>query len=247
MSKFVWFEYVSKDANKAQGFYGELFNWGVKKVPMPQGEYTMISAGERTIGGYMTTPEGAPPHAHWLSHLQTTDAKASVKQIESLGGRVGKAPFAVGDHGTMAVVFDSNGSVFALWQPAKIEPQPAPAENTFCWNELASANPETSVEFYKAVGGFTHESKDMGPMGAYHVLSSDGQPRCGIMKQSMPQQPTQWLPYVAVASADATSAKAAKLGGAIVVPPMDIPDVGRFSIFTDSLGAPLGVLQAAAK
>ena len=50
--KFVWFEYVSKDINKAQGFFGELFNWGVQKVPMPQGDYAMISAGERTIGGF---------------------------------------------------------------------------------------------------------------------------------------------------------------------------------------------------
>ena len=47
MSKFVWFEYVSKDIAKAQGFFGELFNWGVKRVPMPGGEYAMISVGEQ--------------------------------------------------------------------------------------------------------------------------------------------------------------------------------------------------------
>ena len=51
--RFVWCEYVSKDAQKAQGFFGELFGWGAKKVPMPQGDYAMISAGERTIGGYL--------------------------------------------------------------------------------------------------------------------------------------------------------------------------------------------------
>ena len=33
--KFCWFEYVTKDIQKAKGFFGELFNWGVQSVPMP--------------------------------------------------------------------------------------------------------------------------------------------------------------------------------------------------------------------
>jgi len=244
--KFVWFEYVSKDIHKAQGFFGELFNWGVKKVPMPQGEYAMISVGDRTIGGYLPTPEGAPAQAHWLSHLQVADAKATSEKVTSLGGGVLKPTFKVGEFGHMAVVKDPTGAFFALWQPAKAEPQPQPTENTFCWNELATPDPDKVLSFYKTIGGFDHEAQEMPGMGTYHVLKSEGQPRCGIMKQAMPEQPNAWLPYVSVASADATSAKAAKLGGKVIVPPMDIPNVGRFSIITDTLGAPLGVLQAAA-
>jgi predicted enzyme related to lactoylglutathione lyase len=245
MSKFVWFEYVSKDIAKAQGFFGELFNWGVKNVPMPGGDYAMISIGDRTIGGYMVTPEGAPPEAHWLSHLGVADARATAKQIESLGGKLLKAPFQVGEFGTMAVVADPHGGPFALWQPAKQEPQPAPADNTFCWNELASKDPAKSVEFYTKVGGFTAKAQDMGPMGTYHVLETDGEPVCGIMKQMMPQQPHAWLPYVAVANTDATAEKAKKLGATIVVPPTDIPNVGRFSVLVDPQGSALGILKGA--
>jgi hypothetical protein len=65
------------------------------------------------------------------------------------------------------------------------------------------------------------------------------------MKKMMPQQPHAWLPYVQVASADATAEKAKRLGAAIIVPPSDIPNVGRFAIFADPLGAPLGILQPA--
>lgn len=244
MSKFVWFEYVSKDVHKAQGFFGELFNWGVKKVPMPDGDYAMISVGDRTIGGYMVPPEGAPQNAHWLTHLQTTDAKATAKQIESLGGKILKAAFQVGDFGTMAIAADPNGAYLALWQPAKVEPDPAPADHTFCWNELASANPEKSVAFYTKVGGFTDKPMDMGPMGTYHVLeSSDGQPRAGVMKQMMPEQPLQWLPYVQVANTDATAEKAKKLGATIVLPPTDIPNVGRFAVLVDPQGCPIGIIK----
>lgn len=32
--RLVWFEHVSKDARKAQVFYGEMFGWRVKPFPM---------------------------------------------------------------------------------------------------------------------------------------------------------------------------------------------------------------------
>jgi len=243
--RFVWFEYVSKDSQKAQGFFGELFNWKVNQVPMGDHPYEMIAIGDRTIGGYLPTPEGAPTHAHWLTHLQVADAKASSEQATKLGGGVLKPAFKVGDYGTMAVVKDPTGAFFALWQPAKPEAQPDPVTGGFCWNELATPEPDKVVAFYQKLGGFEHESQEMPGMGTYHTLNSDGQPRCGIMKQSMPQQPNAWLPYVSVTSADATSEKAGKLGGKVVVPPTDIPNVGRFSIIVDPLGAPLGLLQPA--
>lgn len=243
MSKFVWFEYVSTGSQKAQGFFGELFNWTTKAVPMPQGDYAMIATGDRTIGGYLPTPEGAPPHAHWLAHLGVTDAAATAKKITSLGGKVLKAPFAIGEIGTMAVVQDPQGGVFALWQSAKPEPQPQPTTGDFCWNELSSSDPEASIKFYAEIGGFEIERMEMDGMGSYTVLKSEGQPRAGIVKQMMPGQPHAWLPYVQVGSADGTSEKAKKLGANVVVPPTDIPNVGRFSVLADSLGAAVGILQ----
>jgi predicted enzyme related to lactoylglutathione lyase len=32
--KFVWFEHVSRDAKKAQAFYGGVFGWKVAPFPM---------------------------------------------------------------------------------------------------------------------------------------------------------------------------------------------------------------------
>ena len=76
--RFCWFEYVSKDGAKAQGFFGELFNWKTQdRARSAPATYTMIALGDQTIGGYMPTPDGAPPHAHWLSHLQVASAEAT--------------------------------------------------------------------------------------------------------------------------------------------------------------------------
>ena len=246
--KFVWFEYVSTDIQKAKGFFGELFGWTTQEVPMPDGKYEMIASGGRTIGGYLPTPEGAPAKAsakndaHFLSHLGVADAKATAAQVQKLGGKVHKGPLKIGEFGTMAIVADPHGGVFALWQPAKSEEQPAPTTNTFCWNELMSSDAAASVAFYSAVGGFSAKAQDMPGMGTYNVLESGGQPRAGIM-QKKGEQPHAWLPYVQVASADKTADKAKKLGGQVIVPPTDIPSVGRFAILLDNQGAAIGILQ----
>ena len=52
-----------------------------------------------------------------------------------------------------------------------------------------------------------------------------------------------WLPYVAVEDADATIARARKLGGTICFGPEDIPNVGRFGVLQDPTGAALAVLK----
>jgi predicted enzyme related to lactoylglutathione lyase len=240
--RFVWFDYVSQDAPKAQGFFGELFGWSTRSVPMPEGAYTMIAAPDgTTIGGYSTSGDGGS--ASWLPYLLVPSAADTAAKIKSLGGSIMKDAFKVGDFATMAVALDPLGAPLALWQPTKAEEAPRPSAGHFVWNELPSKDPEASVSFYSQIGGFTSSKMDMGGMGTYHVLESGGQGRAGIMAQQMPGAPHAWLPYVHVASADQTADKAKRLGATIVVPPTQIPNVGRFAIFVDAQGAATGILQ----
>jgi len=244
--KFVWFDYIAKDLKKAQGFFGELFGWKTQQVPMPDGSsYTMIALGDQTIGGYMETPPGAPPVGHWISYLQVADAKAACTKIESLGGKVYKQPFAMGP-GTMAIVADNGGGVFALWQPKKMEGSGdyKDAPGAFCWDELAAHDPVKATAFYTQLG-FTEEKMEMPGMGTYHVLNSDGKARAGVLKSPMPEAPQAWMPYVQVKDCDAVAAKAEKLGAQVPMKPADVPGVGRIAIFTDPQGGWLGILSPA--
>jgi len=247
--RFVWFEYISSDENKAQAFYGELFHWKTKPLPLPQGSYTMIALGDETMGGYVKTPPGAPAHAHWLPHLQVQNAQETATKIKSLGGKVAKEPFKVGDVGTMAVVTDPLGAAFALWQPNN--PPPGSGDYSgkdggWVWNELYSDDPDRSIAFYRAIGGFEHErmqgGRDAGP-DRYDILNSDGKGRAGVMKLS--GVPAMWMPYIKVANADATVAQAKKLGATIKNGPESIPNVGRIAVISDPLGAVFGILQPA--
>ncbi|HET7501210.1 MAG TPA: VOC family protein [Kofleriaceae bacterium] len=241
--RFVWFEYVTRDASKAQGFFGELFGWSTKSVPMPDGAYTMIAAPDgKTIGGYSAPPPGAPP-ASWLPFLQVQSAAEIAARARTLGGKVMKEPFKVGDFATMAVVLDPAGAALALWQPNKPEEPAAPAVGHFCWNELPSKDPAASVAFYTQLGGFSSSKMEMAGMGTYHVLEAGGKGQAGILQHPMPSAPQAWVPYVQVASADRTVERAKKLGTTVIVAPTDIPNVGRFAVLADPQGVPLGILQ----
>jgi predicted enzyme related to lactoylglutathione lyase len=243
--RFVWFELMTNEPRKAQGFLAEVFHWKTQDMPIPGGgTYTMITLDGTPIGGYRPTAAGAPTHAHWISNLQVADAIAVVEQIKSLGGKVRKPPEKMGDMGTSAIVADPFDATFALWQPAKPEGTGdyLGKENAWCWNELTTPEPEKSVAFYSKIGGFTETKMQSGPM-TYHVLNSGGKTRAGITKPMMEGVPTMWTPYVNVGKADAIVDKVKKLGATVHAGPMDIPNVGRFAVFTEPNAGTLGILQ----
>jgi uncharacterized protein len=81
---------------------------------------------------------------------------------------------------------------------------------------------------------------------AYHVIQSpDGKGRGGVMRMPDPKAPTLWCPYVAVEDCDATVKKAEGLGAQVMMPPTDIPNVGRIAVLLDPLKAPLALIKPA--
>ena len=58
--------------------------------------------------------------------------------------------------------------------------------------------------------------------------------------------PPNWLPYFRVEDCDATAQKAKSSGGKLMVPPQDIPNVGRFSVIGDPQGAMFAILKLTA-
>lgn len=115
----------------------------------------------------------------------------------------------------------------------------------FSWSELCSRDMEGSKKFYKELLGWEMEEMPM-PEGAYTVLKAGGEAVGGMMPMpaSVPAMvPTHWATYVTVSDVDAVAKKAQELGATMIVPPMDIPNVGRFSTFQDPQGAVINVIQ----
>ena len=84
----------------------------------------------------------------------------------------------------------------------------------------------------------------MGPMTYTSFIN--GERPAGGMYEPTPEMgdiPPHWLAYFAVDDTDAMVKKAGELGATTIVPPMDIPDTGRFAIIQDPQGAAFGIIK----
>lgn len=123
---------------------------------------------------------------------------------------------------------------------------PFTTHGAFSWSELTTGDPAAAAGFYGSLFGWTVEAMHM-PAGPYHVVKVGDVAIGGIM--TMPPQagpmPPNWCPYVTVANVDDTARQAVALGGRVLVPPTDIPGVGRFAVVADPQGAALNVISYA--
>lgn len=204
----------------------------------------------RTWGGFRTAEKGTG--AHWASYLSVDDVERSFAAATQAGASAVMPPTDYGDVGRAAVVKDPTGAMVCLWRGAQDDPQdvePAPFGG-WIWNELWSSDAKAAVAFYEKALGFSHVTMDMGPGGTYYILR-DGEKamRSGIMQQPPDSPlPSLWLPYIHVADCDAASTKAMQLGAIkTIVPPSDIPGIGRFTVLIDPLGAPIGLIKGAGR
>ncbi len=96
-----------------------------------------------------------------------------------------------------------------------------------------------AVAFYGKVVGF---GTGRTPNGEGAVFMAGDTPVADI-QPARPGTPSYWASYVAVANAEASRDRAARLGGRIVVPRIDVPKVGTISVVADPDGATLGLFQ----
>ena len=178
-----------------------------------------------------------------MSYLSVQDIDASYKAALAAGAKSVVAPMDYGP-GRMATIADPTGGVFSLWRGAEGDPpdvETTPAGG-WIWNELTTQDEKTALAFYEKVFAFDHDAMEM-PEGTYYVLKHGGKGRAGLWKAPDSSMPTLWLPYVCVDDADKKAELAKSLGANSVVPPADIPGVGRYAVFGDPQGAALAILK----
>jgi predicted enzyme related to lactoylglutathione lyase len=242
---FSWPELSTTDQKAGAAFYSALFGWEINDIPMgPAGSYTMFQVRGKEVAAAagqqpMEKERGIP--AHWNNYVTVANVDESAKQAQALGATVLAPPFDVMDAGRMAVIQDPTGAVFQIWQAgrsigAKILNEPG----ALCWTELATRDTKAAEAFYTKFFGWTAKVGGAGTPLEYTEFSNQGKPGVGMM--AMPAQvpafvPSYWMPYFQVTDVEASTTKAKSLGGDIRVPPMDIPNTGRFSVISDPQGA----------
>jgi len=113
------------------------------------------------------------------------------------------------------------------------------------WVELGGIpDIEKAVDFYGGLFGWdVPESESPEQTGGYRRAMLRGKPVAGMMPSMGEGQPPAWNTYVSVEDADATVARAKEAGGTVLAGPMDVMDLGRMAVFTDSTGAVIGIWQ----
>ncbi|HEX4998127.1 MAG TPA: VOC family protein [Terriglobia bacterium] len=121
-----------------------------------------------------------------------------------------------------------------------------PKVGSFFWLELATSDQNAAKDFYSKLFDWTVEDRPMGPM-TYTMCRLNGKDAAGIYSL-MPEQvaahvPPHWMLYVGVDNADASAERAVQLGAKTIVPPSDIPNVGKFAVLQDPTGAIFSMFQ----
>ncbi|MEQ1510931.1 MAG: VOC family protein [Sphingopyxis sp.] len=129
----------------------------------------------------------------------------------------------------------------------------ANAHGDFIWYELLTTDADAAGDFYGKVVGWT--SKGAGQPGMdyrffYAGDGSDTKDGVGGYMAITPEmaaggaRPT-WLGYIAVDDVDASVASIVAAGGAVMMPAMDLPNVGRMAMVADGQGVPFYVMRGA--
>jgi len=119
---------------------------------------------------------------------------------------------------------------------------------SFCWIELSTTDQNAAKRFYSSLFGWTVKDDPMGPDSFYtsfHLSNCAIGAACTLQPdQRAAGVPPHWKLYITVESADATAERAAKAGGKLLAPAVDVTDIGRMAVIQDPTGAIFSIWQA---
>jgi len=113
----------------------------------------------------------------------------------------------------------------------------------FSWNELMTNDVAGAKAFYSDLFGWTMQDDHSGEI-PYTMLKTGNEEAGGMMAIPADAKgaPPAWGAYVTVDNVDKQVDKVESLGGTIIMPPRDIPNVGRFAVISDPQGAMLTLI-----
>jgi predicted enzyme related to lactoylglutathione lyase len=253
-----WIDTTQPDPEGAATFYSGLFGWEFEQVTPPEAATRYYIARHRggDVAAVGSQPEDAPPTAVWNTYVWVEDADETAAKVRAAGGAVLLEPGDVGDFGRMAIFADPAGAAFCVWQAKAHRGAGVVNEHgSLNFNDLKTPDLEAASSFYGAVFGW--EMIDVGgfSMWALPAYGDFLERRTPGLRESMadtgaPERfeevvasvteaadvAPHWDVTFAVDDADAIAARAADLGGEVVVPPFDAPWV-RMTIISDPQGA----------
>jgi hypothetical protein len=241
---FSWVDLGTPDPEAAKDFYSQVMGWTPIDLPVGDGfSYTMMQIDGKDVAAlYQMSEEqqeqGVP--SHWAHYVTVANVEEAAAKAEALGGTLLLEPFDVMEAGRMAAIQDPTGATLAVWEPRdSIGASWINDVGSFCWNELATWEPEAASDFYTGLFDWDVSLSDSESPGDYWMFMNGENPAAGMlqMNEEWGDMPAHWMIYFAIDDCDEKAELVTKLGGKVHHGPADIPSVGRFAIVTDPQGA----------
>jgi len=246
--KFVWYEWMGGDLERAADFYGHVVGWKLGDPGMASFPYKVGAVGNYGVVGMLAAPAeakamGAPPS--WTGYIRVESVDDAAAKLKAAGGRVMREAMDIPNIGRFAIVTDPQGAAFALFRDDGGNPPPAPPPGTaglVGWRELHAADSAAAFKFYASQFGWKETTQfDMGPMGVYRLFEN-GDQQGGMMSKTAQGPGPCWLYYFIVEAAAAAAARVAEKGGKLLNGPHEVPGGMWAMQCVDQEGAMFGLV-----
>jgi hypothetical protein len=243
--EFCWVDVAVPDVDAAVSFYGDLLGWRHEPLGEEAGGYGFFLNGDRQVAGIgPLMAEGQPPA--WLNYVRVEDVEQSARKVAEAGGTLLSELIDLpAGAGREYVCADPHGAVFAIFEAgAHKGAQLVNEPGSWIWDEYTSPDLEAAERFYGNVLGWSLQGSDEAGSeeNPYYAWHADAQRWEEGVAGASKGEPAQWLPYLAVDSAEAAVATTTKAGGEVLIEPLEIP-VGTMAVIKDPQGAQVGVLE----
>ena len=237
---FYWYDIISKNRDASRDFLTRLFGWVASDAAMPDGTpYTSFSSGGALICGLMSLTEVNDydeGRAHWMTYVQVDRLFSTTTRAERQGAEILSEVQPIPDLGSYQLLRDPGGALLSLVEANHPILSHGFAWNTIIWNELLSREASQTLEFYRAVTGWTAQEATTDGSLDYGFFTMGGANLAGFLHMDgsdFGDIRPGWQTYIAVEDVDAMAAKAKAAGGHIAAEPFDMPSVGRIAILID--------------
>jgi len=246
--KMVWADLVTPDLASAERFYGGLLGWTFQTIHSGKSDYAIAVIDGRPVGGLLqkSIPPGEHRQSAWLTFIAVRDIDTAKGVAVAHGAKVVSDTKNYPSRGRQAVLSDPEGAIFAMLDSSSGDaPDYLAGPGEWIWSSLLSKDPDSEAAFYQTV--FSYDVFDLASDdGRQHViLSSDDFARASA--NSLPDDAKtrhpHWLNFIRVDNAAESAAKAAALGGRVLVEPHVDRHGGQVAVVADPSGAPFGLME----
>jgi uncharacterized protein len=124
MNAIVWNEIYVQDMERAKRFYETVFKFKLQKLESPGDEFEMwafpMEMNQAGASGALVKMEGvpAPVGLGTVPYFHCDEVNTELGRVKSAGGKIFKPKMSIGQYGSIALVYDTEGNMIGLHMPA---------------------------------------------------------------------------------------------------------------------------------